>query len=194
MFLKPIRTVAPASLPLSIDELKAQTRVDWADDDTIIERMIGAAVSHLDGYSGVLGRAIINQTWKIEGQHFCSRLRLPVGDASTIVSIKYYDALNAQQTASGSLYSLHTDSLGPFVELKSGQSWPDVYDRIDAIEITWVCGFGSTSASVPEAIRLAIALLAAHWYENRSAVGEGGWNELPFAVRALCAPFRQVGV
>ncbi len=194
MSLKPVRTIAPTVLPLSVAELKAQTRVDWADDDTIIERYIGAAVSYLDGYSGVLGRAIINQTWKIEDRYLCTRMRLPLGDASAITSIKYYDADNSQQTASSSLYSLHTDSLGPFVELKSGQSWPAVYDRPDAVEILWVAGFGAAATAVPPAIVQAIALLAAHWYENRSAVGEGGWNELPFTVRALCAPFRQVGV
>lgn len=194
MLLKPVRTINPSVLPLSVDELKGQTRVDWADDDALIERLISAAVSHLDGYSGILGRAIINQTWKIEADDFCETMRLPVGDASSVTSIKYYDTDNAQQTASNSLYGLFTDSLGPFIELKTGQSWPSVYDRRDAVEIIWVSGYGAASTAVPEAIRHGIALLASHWYENRAAVAEGGWNELPFAVKALLGPFRQVGV
>jgi uncharacterized phiE125 gp8 family phage protein len=156
--------------------------------------MIGAAVSHLDGYSGILGRAIINQTWKIEAADFCEKMHLPLGDLVNITSIKHYDADNAQQTVATSVYAAFTDSLGPFIELKSGQTWPAVYDRADAVEIIWIAGFGATSASVPEAIRHAIALLTAHFYEHREAVGEGGFDELPFAVRALISPWRQVGL
>lgn len=47
--LSPVRTAAPAELPITLAEAKAHCRVDYTDDDAFITSLIGAAVSHLDG-------------------------------------------------------------------------------------------------------------------------------------------------
>jgi uncharacterized phiE125 gp8 family phage protein len=57
-----VRVTAPAALPISVAEAKAQMRVEGSDDDTIIERLVNAAVAFVD-VQGVLGRAMITQTW-----------------------------------------------------------------------------------------------------------------------------------
>lgn len=191
--LRPVRTVAPSVAPVSAADLKAQTRVDYADDDAYLTSLISAAVSHLDGYSGILGRALVSQTWVQDFEAFTDVMRLPIGDLISVTSVQYYDASNAQQTASGSLYKAFTDERGPYVKLLSGQSWPSTYSRDDAVRITWTAGFGTAATDVPDAIRHAIKLLAADWYQNREAVGQGGFEELPNSVRALISPFRMVG-
>lgn len=56
---------APTASPLSVFEAKEHLRVDHADQDRIIQRHINAAVAYLDGYKGVLGRAIMEQTWSV---------------------------------------------------------------------------------------------------------------------------------
>jgi hypothetical protein len=39
-----VRVTAPAALPISVAEAKAQMRVEGNDDDTIIERLVNAAL------------------------------------------------------------------------------------------------------------------------------------------------------
>lgn len=189
MNLAPTLVVPPVESVVSLDELKSSLRISHSHEDDFLARILAAAVSRVDGYDGVLGKALINQTWSQKFSHFSNCMRLPIGKASSIVSIEYYDTLNVLQTASSSLFGLYSDDLGPFVELLYNQQWPQTYTRRDAVEIKWVCGFGATSASVPQKIRHAIILLASQWYENRSFMD----NELlPKSVQALLFPSSSV--
>ena len=190
--LAPVRTVAPAVPLLTIEDVKAHLRVDHADEDALISGLIDAAAAHLDGYGGILGRALVTQTWAVDFPTFTNRMDVPLGPIQS-ATIQYYDSLNAQQTLATSVYAVLSDGLGPYVTLKYNQQWPQTYTRDDAVRITWVAGYG-TAAAVPAAIRSAMLLLIAHWYDNRAAVSVGdSVSEMPFAVASLLAPFRRVG-
>jgi uncharacterized phiE125 gp8 family phage protein len=189
--LKPVRTVAPTEALISLAEAKAHLRADHTDEDTLITALIAAATSHLDGYSGILGRALITQTWKVETDAFTDPLRLPVGNLLAVSSVKYYDASNAQQTLSTDVYAGFTDEQGPFIGLKPDEDWPDVYDRRDAIEVIWTAGYGAAATAVPSGILQAGLLMIGHWYTNREAVSIGeSVAEIPLAASALLEPFR----
>lgn len=194
--LKPVRVSAPGVPLVSLEEAKAHCRVDHSDDDDLLNGLVAAATALLDGYSGVLGRALINQTWCI---NLCSwppcRIRLPLAPVSTIASIKYFDTANAEQDLAGSNFSLLEDALSPYAGWASNASLPSLFEREDAIAVEFIAGYGATADKVPEAIRLAAKLLVGDFYENREAsiVGTTA-EELPFAVKALIAPFRRVGV
>lgn len=194
--LKPVRTVAPAVMPVSLAEAKAHCRVDTADDDALLTGLIGAAVSHLDGYGGILGRAIMAQTWAQDFDGFgTDGLRLPVGDLISVTSIAYHDTANQMQTLANSVYTAFSDERGPFVTLRPDQAWPLTYGRVDAVRVTWVAGFGAAADDVPAAIRHAILMIVGHWYENRETSIVGApVAPLPLAVDALIAPYRQVYV
>jgi uncharacterized phiE125 gp8 family phage protein len=189
--LAPVRTSAPASEPVTLVEAKLHCRVDHTDDDNLINGLISAATGHLDGWSGILGRCLITQSWRQDYDAFADTLRLPLGPAASITSITYYDGDNTQQTLATSVYGLFVDDAGPYVRLKPDQDWPGTYDRPDAVSVTWVCG----AATVLPAIKAAILLLIGHWYANREAVNVGNiTSELPIAVDALLRPYRAVGV
>lgn len=191
--LAPVRTVAPAVPLLTIEDVKAHLRVNHADEDALISGLIDAAAAHLDGYSGILGRALVTQTWAVDFPTFTNRMDVPLGPIQS-ATIQYYDSLNAQQNLATSVYAVLSDGLGPYVTLKYNQQWPQTYTRDDAVRITWVAGYGA-AAAVPAAIRSAMLLLIAHWYDNRAAVSVGdSVSEMPFAVASLLAPFRRVGV
>lgn len=191
---KPARTIAPSVKPLSLAEAKAHLRVDHSDDDTMIDALIDAAVSHLDGFSGVLGRALVTQTWQQVLGGFEDEIRLRVGNVLGITSVTYYDASNVQQTLASSVYTPFTDELGAWLDLKAGQSWPATYDRPDAVTVTWTAGYGPAATDMPAAIRQAMLLIIGHWYANREAVTTDTQTPLPLAVDALLAPFRQTGL
>jgi uncharacterized phiE125 gp8 family phage protein len=67
----------PAADVLSRDEVKQHLRVDFSDDDALIDGFIAAAVNQLDpAAGGWLGRSLRPQTWELRlpsfWQHDCS--------------------------------------------------------------------------------------------------------------------------
>lgn len=59
------------------------------------------------------------------------------------------------------------------------------------IELDVTVGYGDAAIDVPEALRQAIRLLVAHWYDNRGVVTTGpNYSPLPLSVAALLAPYR----
>lgn len=192
--LKPVRTIAPGEPILTLTEAKAHLRVDHDDEDALITALIQAATDHIDGYAGILGRALVSQTWRINLECWPTRrIRLPLAPVSAITSIKYLDLAGSQQTLASANYALLEDALSPYVDWLALATLPSVFSREDVIEVLFVAGYGAASA-VPQAIRHAALLLIGHLHENREAVMVGQpVFQVPKAVDALLAPFRSVG-
>ncbi|GEC15160.1 head-tail connector protein [Nitrobacter winogradskyi] len=197
--LAPVRTAAPTITPVSLAEVKAHLRVDHTDDDAMIGALLTAATERFDGWTGILGRCLVEQTWRQDFECFSDCLRLPLAPVLSIESITYFDGDNAQQTLAASVYNLFTDARGPYVGLKPDQPWPGIYSRRDAISVTFKAGYATTPAqgetpaqsTVPEPIKLAIILQVKLNYDPlESAVRESYQR----AIDALVAPFRRVGV
>lgn len=167
--LKPVRTVAPDAMPVSLSDIKRHCRVDHDDDNADLEDYVSAATEQLDGYDGILGRALITQTWRLDMLCFRDVMRLPLEPLQSVTSVTYYDGDNAQQTLASSVYGVYTDARSPIVSLKDGQSWPTAYVRPDAVSITFVVGYGATAIDVPSRLKSAIKLHAADLYEGREA-------------------------
>lgn len=196
--LAPVRTVAPdAGDPIvTWDQAEKHLRLDGdTSEQAMVEALVAAATQHLDGWSGILGRALVTQTWRQDFDGFRYCLRLPLAPVQSIETVTYYDGDNAQQTLGSDVYELRTDELGPYVGLKPDQSWPGVYGRIDAVSVTFVAGYGAASA-VPQAIKQAILLMVGSWFEGREETVIGvSVGSLPtsVAVTSLLAPYRRIG-
>lgn len=174
--LRPVLVTAPASSPVTLVEAKSHLRVDHTDEDTLIQSLIDAAMSHLDGYSGIMGRALITQTWRQDFDAFYPKMRLRPGNLLGITSITYYDNDNVSQTLSASIYDAFTDEVGPYVEQDPDESWPSTYTRPDAVRVTWTAGYGAAAANVPAAIRAAMLLAIGHVYEKRETTIEDAFG------------------
>jgi uncharacterized phiE125 gp8 family phage protein len=185
---------APAIAPLTLVEAKAHCRVDHSDDDAMISGLIDAAVSHLDGHSGVLGRCMIEQTWELYYDNFPSGpLRIPLGNLMAITTVEYVDPISAiYVTWDAANYEVDSVSVDGWVI--PVDVWPTPMDTSNAIRVTFTAGYGAAAADVPAAIRAAMLLLIGHWYANREAVVIGETpTPLPMAANALITPFRRVG-
>jgi uncharacterized phiE125 gp8 family phage protein len=191
--LAPVRTAAPTAL-VSLAEAKVHLVVDaeLTEFDALISGFIATATQHFDGYSGVLGRALVTQTWRQDFCGFSGRMALPLGPAASISSVAYFDGSNATQTLAASVYGLFTDARGPYVGLKPDQVWPSSYSRPDAVSVTYVAG--QDAADVDPRVKTAIMMLVASWFEHREAFGPEALTEIPFGVWALIAPLRRVGI
>jgi uncharacterized phiE125 gp8 family phage protein len=187
---RPTLITPPAEAPVSLDEVKEHATVDFADDDALLTGLLGAAVAHLDGFRGVLGRALVTQTWQVQRSSWARSIRLPVPDVSA-VTINYADVDGIEQSVSASSVSVFPIATGTLISIADGFDLPALEAGNPApLNIRFTCGFGAAS-DVPDSLKLAIKALAATWYETRtSQPGEA----LPLGVDALIRPYRWVGV
>lgn len=193
--LRPVLKTPPAVKPVSVADVKSSARIDFGDDDGLVEALIDAAVSHLDGHSGILGRCLINQVWTQTLPAWpCGQIGMAFPDVSGAV-VTYRDGDGVLQTIDTANFRLIERADTSAIEWIDGFSLPSLASRSDAVTIDIVAGYGASADAVPAAIRHAIKLLVGHWYENREAVVLGTTvADLPFAVNALIAPYRRIGI
>jgi uncharacterized phiE125 gp8 family phage protein len=180
---------APASTPVSLSEVKSYMRELTTDQDTLFTSLIAAATSYLDGPNGYLGRAIITQTWELYLDDFSSAIRIPFGPVASVTSVKYYDTAGSLQTIDSANYAVDLTSSDQWIVPVSTYSWPAVASGINNVIIRFVAG----EATAPEAIKAAIHMLIAQWFEMPEASSDKPVTELPHAVSALLANFREYG-
>lgn len=185
---KPYRISPPAELPVDLQVVKSHLRIDFADDDIILSAYISAAISLMDGYSGILGRCLVSQVWGADYQSWGCLRELPFSDVQSVV-LKYSDADGNVQTLPPDQYSLVSNERVSMVVYNEGFSAPGLDpDNLHPVTAEMTCGFGSAS-NVPEPLKVAIMFLVADWYSNREPVGSG--SELPLAFGSLVAPYRR---
>lgn len=195
-------SAAPA-YPVTLAEAKAQLRLDTTDDDTLVDALIAAATAHIDGRDGWLGRALVTQTWDLKLDAFPGIIEVPLPPLQSVDSITYVDAAGATQTLATSKYQV--DLGGGWrgrIKPAYGEVWPATYDVWNAVTVRFTAGYAPGVGSptdyaenVPRAIKQAVLLMVAHWYENRVPVlvGQSAQAvEIPFTANALLAPYRVV--
>lgn len=186
---------------LTLDAAKAHLRVDFNDDDEVIESYIAAAIGNLDGRDGWLGRALGAQTWELRLPEFCERngreIKVPLPPLISIDSVKYYDTNDTLQTLSADDYEVV--GAGGFgkarLVLKTGKSWPGLAKRSENVVVRFTAGYVDTgsppSPNVPAPILVALKRQVASMYENREAVVVNATvAKLPGAVEGLLLPLR----
>lgn len=162
----PVLVEPPVSVPVSADDLKAHVRVSGADDDALIDALAAGVVGYLDGWRGVLGRAIMQQTWRIVVDG-AGELILPMPDVSAAVVNYGGDDVALDVGASAG---------GPTVTV-TGAGYVDFTCAMPAAQL--------------DVARVLIKILVGHWYENREAVVTGiTAAALPFAADSLISSLR----
>lgn len=151
--MKPVRTVAPAELPVTLAEVKASLRVTSSVDDDLITSYLGAAVGHLDGYDGVLGRCLVSQTWAQRFDGWDASFQLPFPDVQS-VSVTYLDGDGAEQTLAASNYEL----IGDMVFFVPEFDAPTLYEASEyPVTCTFAAGYGDAE-DVPDPLKAAIKI------------------------------------
>lgn len=177
-----IRIVAPVGYPVTLAEAKLHLRVIGNDEDSLISGLIAAATDYLDGPDGILGRAILPQTWREEWDHFPSVIPLRMGPVSGVVSVSYTDGAGLPQTVTGSRLSSLWGAwrVAPAV----GSSWPSG----SSVAVEYTAG----SVDVPAPLKVAILLHVGSLYENRESISDKAMSVVPLAYEMLISPYRRV--
>jgi uncharacterized phiE125 gp8 family phage protein len=184
------QTAAPSGSVVSVDEVKAQSRVELDAEDLLIERLIAAATQQIDGPYGI-GVCMQTQTWELARDCFPLFFKLPLYPVQSVDSITYIDQAGAEQTLDSSVYRVDTHSNPARITLEWNQTWPTARLISNSVKVTFTAGYNN----VPADLKHALILLVAHWYENREPVNVGNIvNSFPFAVESILDRYRVPGV
>ena len=109
---------------------------------------------------------------------------LPNPPLQSVTALQYVDYSGTLQTVDPAIYEV---SIGTPARVQPEYShvWPIARPNIDAVQITFVAGYGSDPSAVPAVVMTAMYMLIGHWYEHRAAAAETGLVEAPLAVRTL---------
>ncbi|TVR11939.1 MAG: hypothetical protein EA385_00510 [Salinarimonadaceae bacterium] len=183
----------PEAEPVTLDELKDQLRVIGDHDDAFLERAIRTARAKLDGREGFLGRALVAQQWRLELDAFPAReILLPLPPLLSVDAIVYVDAGGSEITLDASAYVAigAGDTERGCVRRANGESWPATGSYPGAVAVTFTAGYGEPE-DVPEPLRAAILMHAAHLYENREAASVERVHEVPLGWFDHVADYRE---
>ena len=159
---------APAVEPVTLDQMKAHSRIDDFDNDALIGLQIKAARRWVENFTH---RALITQTYTYKIDSFPNSttavIELPGGNTQSVTSIAYLDTDGASQTWAASNYIEDLTSQPALIGLAYNEDWPSIREWSLPITITYVAGFGDASADVPEELQAAVRLIASELNENR---------------------------
>jgi uncharacterized phiE125 gp8 family phage protein len=173
----------PADVPVTLAEAKEWcAATDFTDDDDLITSLVESATSKIDGPRGI-GIACFTQTWELSLDAFETEIILPGWPVKSVSSVTYVDIDGATQTIDSADYQL--DIKGDKVRLRPsyGLSWPTPRLINAAVSISYVVG--EAQVDIEPLIKLAIKQMVAHWYENREAISETGFNDVPMSATQI---------
>lgn len=174
----------PAAAPITVAEAKSHIRLasGITVDDADVGRYIDAAVGLLEGHTN---RAFVARTYDLvldepKAGGVIELLRAPIVSVSGVFTT---DEDDVETEVDDTVYRV---SLGSGrIALRRGESWPyaSTLRELDAYRIRYVAGHGDADDWTADdvdadpakaAIRQAIAVQVAEWYENRGDDPEMG--------------------
>src|ERR1039457_2262271 len=177
------------SEPISLDEAKTHLRVDITDDDLLISALISAVRDHAEKITwrglATQQRKLVMDQFPIPGLNMAIvgwyappfgsapgplSMQLPKGTTGyemfmpfpplqTIDSIKYIDGTGVQQTLDPSQYLVDAVSEPARVTPAYGLTWPVTQVRINAVEVTFTCGYPACPEGVKRWMLIRLSTL-----------------------------------
>lgn len=195
----------PAGEPISLAEAKLHLRVDFDDDDSLIQVLISAA---RQASETLTNRQLVTARWRMvldsfpgpslmgvpAGQTFTlpgHAISLPKSPVASVVEIRYLDMAGLWQTMPAANYTVDSVCEPARITPVFGQIWPIALPQIGAVSVIFDAGYGNASA-VPEGIKTWIKLRVGSLYVHREEVASmtrGRIDPLPF-IDGLLDPYK----
>ena len=196
--MRPNYSTISRPIPEAIDYAAAadHLRVDSAADISYIESLIAVACDYVGEVTGRIGTQTtmlcVAGSWDdLTGGDRLGRLKIGRAPLVSVSSVKYYapDAATLTTMDAADYRVITTTDLGM---LQPVDEWPDVDERPDAIQITFIAGH-SEGSPAPATWKHAAKMLVAHLYEERKPVAFTSCQEIPFTLKNLIEHNRMEG-
>jgi len=162
-------TVDSTADPVTAAELRDWLRLDDTAQDTMLEGMISAATHAVEQHTHrAFAQRTINQSLSDFPGNDCIELLFP--PLASVTTVKYWDADGTEQTIDSSNYIVDTNRTVGMVQPVDTYTWPNVYERSDAVNVTFVAGYDATD--IPNAAKVLIKMIAADMYEHSETQSE----------------------
>lgn len=179
-----LRRITGPGLPITVDEAKANGRIDTTAEDALVENCIRSALAHAEKWAGA---AFQSQIWELVLDEFpSSEIEIPYGPVLSITSVKYIDGDGAEQTTTDYEIDLTPSDKAWVIPT---EDWPTTMDTANAVTVRFVAG-----DAPPDDVRQAILLLTEHFYDNRAASSGEDVKAIPFGVFDLLNLHRRLFV
>lgn len=195
----------PAAEPVSLAEAKLHLRVDFDEDDALIQALISAARQAAEMLTQ---RQLVTARWRMvldsfpgpslmgvpAGQTFTlpgHAILIPKSPLQSVVEIRYLDMAGVSQVMPSAHYTVDKACEPARITPVFGQIWPVALPQIGAVSVTFDAGYGS-AADVPEGLKSWIKLRLGSLYAHREEVASmarGRIDPLPF-VDGLLDPYK----
>lgn len=181
-------TSGPAEEPVTIDEMRAQLRLDGMEEDALLAAFITAARSILEAETRL---AFVTQGWRLLLDRWPNgEIVLPLAPVSEVTRLALIGNGGETHELDAALFA--TALAGDTPRLAPLGPLPAPTRCIGAIAIDFTAGYGAAEA-VPAPLKQAIKMLVAHWFEARIPVAFGDApSEVPLTVASLIAPYRRL--
>ncbi|MCG1029308.1 phage gp6-like head-tail connector protein [Virgibacillus halodenitrificans] len=158
----------PANSPIKLDLVKDYLRIDYGEEDALIQGMINAAISHTENFTR---RSLSIKTYELTLNKYKNRVKLPKPPFVSLDSVK-------------------DENLQPIEHVvleEDGTAFVVFENSFEKAIITYQSGY----EEMPKPIEQAILMLVSHFYENRElAIVGTSVVKLPFSVEALLYPYK----
>lgn len=183
--------------PVTLEQTKTFLAVDHNEHDTLITALIKAARQRAEDYCN---RSFIEKRYVLALDKFPRKttLKLPRGPVQSIVSVKYIDAAQTEQTLATDKYVLNQYSIPPSVVLKEHFN---VSDQVNSLIIQYIAGYDKSDYTAenntapafpfPEPVRTAILMMVRTMYDHRDDYVVGAAiNQIPKHSEYLLKDYR----
>lgn len=171
-------TSAPVEELLGTEEAKRHLRILSGDLDDEVASKVREVRDDCERETQRTFRTAVTRVWTHE-EWWCGELVMPWPPLLGVTSITYYDEDNASQTLSAGNYhvQLSTDGFGRIV-WATDADLPDVYERPDAISVTFTTGYANAAAVPPCAMLAMKTRLSQAWGDGDDRASERATKSL----------------
>lgn len=168
-------TVAPTAEVVTLAEAKNYLRVDYSEDDDLIEALIATAQTRLEQYAGV---AMTTRTLKVVA-YVDEFIELPYTPTNTISLVEYWDNEAWVTMVSGDYNVLGDTTKKVYMVANNGMEY----------RFTYTCGYATT----PNGMKTAMLKYVADLYEYReSSVEASQPNANITTAYELMKPYKRI--
>lgn len=155
----------PTESAMTLQQAKLHLRVDFDDDDELIQDLITTV---REAAEDRLGRTLINTGWRLTCDAFTPVLTLLNPPCISVVSVNYIDPNGATCTFEPACYLLDDASEPARLVPAPGSAWPQTQQRVNAVWVDYNAGYGDAATDVPTPIVQWMKLAMTDLYDNRS--------------------------